>query len=91
MRLTTRLRVVARVTHCLKIVPRQREVGVVIDANDMVNDRTSAAAFNTHGVGSNEHSAQFTPRRRLVKRGVRRAASFVEPRTREPRALFALR
>jgi hypothetical protein len=68
MRLTPRFRVVTRVTHCLQIVPRQRKVGVVINANDVVDDGTGATAHDAHGIGSDKHTPQFAPRGRLVKR-----------------------
>ena len=68
MRLTARFRIVTRVTHCLQIVPRQREVGVVIDANDVVDDGTRATAHDAHGIGTDKHTTQFAPRGRLVKR-----------------------
>lgn len=68
MRLTARFRVVARVTHCLQIVPRQRKVWVVIDANDVVDDGTGAAAHDAHGIGADKHTPQFAPSGRLVKR-----------------------
>ena len=68
MRFTARLRIVTRVTHCLQIVPRQREVGVVIDANDVVDHGTGAAAHDARWVGTDKHTTQFAPCGRLVKR-----------------------
>lgn len=67
MRLAPRFRIVTRVTHCLQIVPRQRAVGVVIHAFDVVNDGTNAAAHDARRIGADKHTTQFAPRGRLVK------------------------